>query len=165
MTNLFRLALVIFIVFLLIRPINFFCNKTNICQEINIAKYIPTFFLGNDPVNIKFITKNNSPNILFEPQQKTIATVTGEKNIVKFNIKNISQKNKTIKFKIKYNVQPTEYSKYIKLHKCLCSMSFSLKPNQEKNSEVIFSIKNNFSKIIKNNNKNNIDLIYELIES
>ena len=44
-------------------------------------------------------------------------------------------------------------------------MSFSLKPNQEKNSEVIFSIKNNFSKIIKNNNKNNIDLIYELIES
>jgi|TARA_Y100000389_G_C17471432_1_gene531592 cytochrome c oxidase assembly protein Cox11 len=160
----FRFAVITIIAIILIRPYNFFCNKTNLCQGIIFAKYIPSYNIGTKKIEINFTAKNTNKDLTFKSEKNSIKTVTGKKNIVKFYIKNNSSTNKTIKFRIKYNVSPKDYSQYIKLYQCLCAKSYLLKPGKEIVNEVIFSIKNNFDNIL-NNNQNNINLIYEIIES
>ncbi len=157
-----RLVAVIILALLVIKPYNLYCDVSGKCSNFNIAKYLPSS-QGYGKIKVKFVNINPQPYIDFQAIPHELVTSTGQKNIVKYNLTNVTKNRyNPIKFDIKYSVEPERFERYIKRYQCLCGKSYKLKPNQSRQEEFIFKIDNDFAEMLDENNSEEIEIRYEI---
>ncbi len=141
-----NIIIIVFVGFLLMQPYKWFCNITQKCRPISFSSLIPNY-KGIDPLKLDFIVTNYRKDLDIRAEKTTLTTVSGEKNIIKYYMKNNS--NRVMRFHLKMHFEPKELEKYLVRHHCLCFSRYKLKGGEEIEVESIFEIDND---IIGNKN-------------
>lgn len=133
----FYLAAVIFIIFILSQPYNFFCQFTNKCSPVYLLDLLPSK-KGSKKINVVFEVRNYSGKVNLEILNPTVSTVGGKNIIANYKAKNLF--NGITKFRTEFYVEPEEFTNYIIRRNCLCSSSHKLNRNEEMELSSNFKI-------------------------
>jgi cytochrome c oxidase assembly protein Cox11 len=124
----------ILFLFLLTKPYNWFCNFSKRCPQIYISELLPSRE-GKINIQAEVEVRNYRRDIEFEALDPLeFNTVSGRTIIVKYRIKNISEK--FIKFRPKFyaesnNAKRFDLLEFVRSYECLCFKDIKLKANQE----------------------------------
>lgn len=144
-TRLFFYSIALFLLIVIaLKPYNWFCQTSGKCQKIYVSDLFPTFE-GDNEINLILEAKSHNPDLDFMIMgYDTISTVSGRKNVVKYKIKNLS--NKRMVFRPKFHVEPKQFEKYVNRSDCLCFEDYALDANDEINLQAAFSIDSDIDK-------------------
>ena len=131
-----RFLTISLLIFLVLKPYNWFCNYSQKCQPIYLSELLPTFE-GKKPITIIPQAKNYNKYLEFESLTKSFRTVSGRKNTIKFKVKNLTQSY--VKFRPEFYINPQDYDYYIIRQNCLCFEEITLQKDEER--ELIFTFK------------------------
>lgn len=122
--SLVYLALILFTVFVAIKPYNWVCRLSNKCSEIVLENLIPNIE-GDQEIKVILEVINKREDIEFEVNEpKNLDTVSGRKNVVNYTVKNLTQNE--VKFRPKFSIEPAEAQDFISRQECLCFKEYKL---------------------------------------
>lgn len=126
------------LIFIGAQAFNRFCFSSQKCSPIYFSRYIPRVE-GTKEFDIKIAAISNRADFDFYTLDSQISTVVNRVNTVTFVAKNTS--NKKIKFRLKLQVNPREFSAYIGKINCLCSEEYWLDVGEKINLKMEFFVK------------------------
>lgn len=132
-----NIIIIVFVGFLIMQPYKWFCNLTQKCQPISFSQLFPSK-KGIQNLKFNFVITNYKKDLEIRVEQTTLTTLAGEKNVIKYYMKNNSKR--TMRFHLKMHFEPEELEKYLIRHQCLCFSKYKLKGGEEKEVEMIFEI-------------------------
>ncbi len=132
-----RLAIILVIIFIATQPFNWFCKLTNKCEPFYFSYYIPKRE-GTQPLLINLEVTNYRADLLFEPVESSLTTVSNRKNIVFYRAKNLT--NHPIRFRPSFITEPQYATTFIKRYDCLCSQEYKLKADEEIQLKMRFEV-------------------------
>lgn len=123
----FYLAAAILIIFIAIKPYNWFCQLTSKCQQFYLSELMERDdnAEGAQNINIIFQVKNTNPKVSLTASNHAISTLTGKYITVDYKAKNLY--DGMAKFKIQFYVKPKELEEWVKRRDCLCFNTYKLK--------------------------------------
>ncbi len=136
-----RFLTIFLLIFLSLKPFNWFCNYSQKCQPIFLSDFLPSFE-GNKSITIIPIAKNYNKYLEFDIVTKNFTSVTGRKNVITYKVKNLTQG--TVIFRPKFYIEPKDYSYYLIRKNCLCFEDIVLKKGEEKELNFNFKVKKDF---------------------
>lgn len=139
LTRFFIYSIALFLVIIIaMKPYNWFCQVSTKCQKVYVSDLFPSFE-GNNDIDIVLEIKNYNADLDFLIMgYDTISTVSGRKNVVKYQIKNLT--DNTINFRPKFYIEPKKLAKYVNLTDCLCFEKYSIDGGKELNLQASFKI-------------------------
>jgi cytochrome c oxidase assembly protein Cox11 len=142
-----RIAVVLFVLFFAIQPYNWFCALTSSCESFHLSSLIPKKE-GTMPLEVFLEIRSYNQNLVFEPLEPSVTTVTNKKTTVTYRVKNTSKR--VIRFRPNLIVEPKSFEKYLVRYECLCSHLYKLKGGEERELTMRFEISDDIDeKIIK----------------
>lgn len=154
-----RIAIVLVVVWLLIRPYNWLCMASGSCKPFYLSYYIPKR-LGGEEINVKFEVTNYDKSLEFASREPSIKLYGNQKKSVSYYAKNNSKR--ILKFNPTLFIEPEYAKKYVIRYDCLCSKSYKIKPKEEIRMTMEFEIDDEISKDPKFDpkfNKSNPEII------
>ncbi|MBM5782263.1 MAG: hypothetical protein FJ368_02450 [Pelagibacterales bacterium] len=136
-----RFLTIFLLIFLSLKPFNWFCNYSQRCEPIFLSELLPSFE-GKKPITVIPVAKNYNKFLEFETVTKNFTSVTGRKNIITYKVKNLTQS--TIRFRPKFHIEPKDYAYYLIRKNCLCFEDILLKKGEEKELSFNFKVKKDF---------------------
>ncbi len=133
-----RIALFFILTFIAIQTFNRFCLFGNNCQPFYFSRYIPRTE-GSKSFSIDIAAQNYRSDLDFHSLNPRINTVSNRINQVTFIAQNTSEK--TINFQPKLVINPENFSQHFYGISCLCSQSYTLKPQEKIKLTMEFIIK------------------------
>lgn len=141
-----RLALVALLLYICIKPYNWFCNFTDKCLPFYISDLSQKREVG-DPFDVFFEVKNYNDELSFDSDSPVMQTVFNRKSTMFFYAKNNTLQ--TISFRPELVIEPVALRKYIRTYECPCSRKYTLKPGESVKVNFEFSVD---SKVAENYN-------------
>jgi cytochrome c oxidase assembly protein subunit 11 len=148
-------------IFLLIQPFNIYCKLTKKCYPITLSSF-SIINKGSREITINFqstIDDDLKNVVSFYPSKKSLTKFSNEYITNSYIVKNLSDKEITIK--AKYEANPKEADQYLNRIECLCFQSEDLEAGEEIKMPIRFQIKDGIDKSQLNNIKVNykIDIL------
>lgn len=144
----FRIFALCLLAFILVQPYNIYCRTQGSCSQFHFADLLPTIE-GKEEFQMIFEIKNYRPDIeitVAEPQM--ITTVTGRKNIVNYQVENIT--NRAVRFRPEFYVEPSELKNEIATRECLCFKEHIIKKGEKVILSATFIAKNSANEFLRN---------------
>jgi cytochrome c oxidase assembly protein subunit 11 len=124
---------------------NLFCRITGFGGTGKIVRNEVNPNLGTQNIKI-FFNADIDPKLKmeFKPKVRRINSLTGKRNLVFYQVKNISDKN--IKAIASYNISPPAAGEYFSKIDCFCFYEQNFKPGQEIDLPISFYIDKDIEK-------------------
>ena len=124
-----------------VKPYNLFCGLTNKCEPFFFAYILPRT-IRTEPIQVKFEITNFHEGLFFEADKESMETVLNKINKIKFHVRNNS--SNIIEFRPELFVEPEYAAKFVERLQCLCSYKYKLRPNEEMDLQMVFSVRDGF---------------------